>query len=170
MDTLTRRYRNLYQHERDGNEKIVTMLSSVPRLRQAEPPFQQAVNLAAHLAACRENWLDRMTDGGLRQVPWFEERAEWTSLATRFASIEVRWVDFLSRLDDDALAAEFLFPTQNGGSFTFYIEGQLLQLIGHGNYHRGQIALLVTQLDGDSVDTDYLYWTCSPDGAYRRIE
>ena len=170
MDTLARRYRNLYRHEIDGNLKIVAMLNSVPTERQADPRYSQAVNLAAHLAACRENWLDRIADGGRNQVPWFEESADPGSISARFRAIEARWTIFYELLTDDQLSQEFTFPVVNGGTFSFYIEGQLLQLIGHGNYHRGQIALLVAQLGGEAVDSDYLYWTMSPNGDYRRIE
>ncbi|MGC4045162.1 MAG: DinB family protein [Armatimonas sp.] len=38
------------------------------------------------------------------------------------------------------------------------IEVQIVQLIGHAPYHRGQVALLVDQLGGEVVDTDYADW------------
>jgi uncharacterized damage-inducible protein DinB len=170
MDILTHRYRNFYEHEKDSNDKLLAMLASVPDRKRHDPRFQQAVNIAAHLVACRENWLDRMTKGGLHQVPWFEENAQKESLPARFEATQLAWTNFLADLDDKALATEFTFPIGNGGDFSFYIEGQLIQLTGHGNYHRGQVTLLVDQLSGETMDTDYLFWTGSPDGTYRRVE
>jgi uncharacterized damage-inducible protein DinB len=38
------------------------------------------------------------------------------------------------------------------------VEVQVIQLFGHASYHRGQIALLVDQLGGEVVDTDYVDW------------
>ena len=43
------------------------------------------------------------------------------------------------------------------------ILGQLMQLVGHSYYHRGQIALLVDQLGGTTTDTDYFYWMVAQD-------
>ncbi len=41
---------------------------------------------------------------------------------------------------------------------------QAVTLAGHASCHRGQIALLVDQLGGETVDTDYVYWAV-PDSA-----
>lgn len=169
MNVLVTRYRHLFEHEKDSNCKLLAMLASVTEEKRADPRFQQAVNLAAHLAACRENWLDRMVVQGEAQVAWFEEKAELDDLPERFAMIEAAWTQYLAQLLDTDLAAEFEFPIRDGRRFRWYVEGQILQLIGHGNYHRGQIALLVDQLGGESVDTDYLFWVGSPDGSYRRV-
>jgi uncharacterized damage-inducible protein DinB len=34
----------------------------------------------------------------------------------------------------------------------------LTQVFGHAWYHRGQIAMLVKDLGGETVDTDYIFW------------
>ena len=52
----------------------------------------------------------------------------------------------------------FEFTELNGESFRLPIEVQIVQLVGHASYHRGQIALLVDQLGGETVDTDYADW------------
>jgi uncharacterized damage-inducible protein DinB len=31
-------------------------------------------------------------------------------------------------------------------------------VFGHAWYHRGQIAMLVKDLGGETVDTDYIFW------------
>ncbi len=170
MNSLILRYRNLYEHEKDSNARLLAMLNSVPKQARSDARFSQAVNLAAHLVACRENWLDRILTKGERQAPWFEDAADLAALPARFEATEAAWTAYLAARDDSELAAEFTFPLRGGQEFRFYVEGQLLQLVGHGNYHRGQIALLVDQLGGQSVDTDYLFWTCSPDGTFRRVE
>ena len=97
MDVLTR-YREFYDYERDSNEKMRAMIASVPEASRSDARFQQAVNLAAHLAACRENWLDRMEAEGLVQTAWFEAEARLETLAPRFAAIEQRWAAYLCAL------------------------------------------------------------------------
>ena len=162
MNVLSR-YRELYACEQDGNEKLIAMIESVPEANRTDPRFQQAVNLAAHLAACRENWLDRIEVGGHQQTAWFESKAALPTLRPRFAAIEARWGAFLAGLTEAELERVFEFTTSEGQPFRWYVEGQILQLIGHASYHRGQIALLVDQLGGETVDTDYLFWAYDRD-------
>ena len=152
------RYRVLYEHEKDCNQKMLAMLESIPEANRSDPRFQQAVTLAGHLAACRENWLDRMTAGGHNQVAWWDERCELTTLRPRFAALESQWTDYLARLEEDQLEQEFAFSASDETRYSLPTEVQIVQLIGHAPYHRGQIALLVDQLGGETVDTDYLYW------------
>ena len=152
------RYRSWFEQERDSNAKMITMLDSVSSEKRSDDRFRRAVRLAAHLAACRENWLDRMAEGGTSQVDWWVDEADLDLLGPRYAAMEARWTDYLASLDEDRLDVDFEFPVSGGGSYRWNIEGQIMQLVGHGFYHRGQIALLVDELGGETVDTDFLYW------------
>ncbi len=151
------RYRELYTYEKDCNQKMLAMIESVPGANRSDARFQQAVTLADHLVACRENWLDLMQGDGLNLVSWFNRTSDLAALRPRFAAIEAQWTDYLAQLTDTKLAQDFTF-SENGGRFTLPTEVQIVQLVGHASYHRGQIALLVDQLGGETVDTDYVFW------------
>ena len=154
-------YRESYEYEKDCNQKMLAMIESVPDTARGDVRFAQAVTLAAHLAACRENWLNYMDGDGLRQAPWFDKTCDVAALSPRYAALEAAWTDYLARLTDAQLAADFQFPIDGGALYSLKTEIQVIQLIGHANYHRGQIALLVDQLGGETVDTDYADWATS---------
>jgi len=156
--SLLERYRVLYAYEKDCNHKMLAMLESVPEASRSEARFQQAVTLAGHLAACRENWLDHMDGEGHNQVAWWDERCDLATLKFRFAALESQWTDYLAHLEQDQLAQDFEFTESNGECFRLPIEVQIEQLVGHTAYHRGQVALLVDQLGGETVETDYVDW------------
>jgi uncharacterized damage-inducible protein DinB len=156
--SLLEHYRILYEHEKDCNHKMLAMIESVPKANQSDARFQQVVTLADHLAACRENWLDRMASEGQKQVAWFDERCEFATLRPRSTALERQWTDYLAHLDEARLAQDFEFSESNGERFLLPIEVQVVQLLGHASYHRGQITLLVDQLGGEMVDTDYADW------------
>ena len=63
----------------------------------------------------------------------------------------------LARLDDGRLVQDFEF-LEGDSPFSLPREVQMVQLFGHDAYHRGQVALLVDQLGGETVDTDYVDW------------
>ncbi len=156
--SLLERYRLWYDYEKDCNDKMLAMLESVPEASRSDPRFQRAVTLADHLAACREKWLDYMEGKGSNPVPWWSEQGEFATLRPRFAALESHWTDYLARLDEDQLAQEFEFSESDEESFRLPVEVQIVQLFGHASYHRGQVALLVDQLGGETGDTDYVDW------------
>jgi len=151
-------YRHWYEHEKAANKEMLAMLSSVPVEAREDERFQQAITLAAHLSACRENWLDRMIGDSLGQVDWWPEGAVLKDLPARFASMEADWTRYLASLSEEELDRDFDFPVSPSKRYRWNIEGQIVQLVGHAFYHRGQVALLVSQLGGKTVDTDYLFW------------
>ncbi len=156
--SLLERYRVLYEHEKDCNHKMLTMLESVPADRRSDTRFQQAVTLAGHLAACRENWLERMKREGRPEVAWWEARCDLTALRPRFAALQSQWTNYLARLEAGQLAQDFEFTEGGEELFRLPLEVQIEQLVGHASYHRGQVALLVDQLGGETGDTDYVDW------------
>src|ERR1043166_3986830 len=147
---LLEHYRALYEYETDCNAKMLAMLESVPEASRSDARFQRAVTLADHLAAGREKWLDYMDGEGRNQIAWWDERCELATLRPRFAALESQWKDYLARLEADRLAQDFEFTESNGACFRLPIEVQIVQLIGHALYHRGQVALLVDQLGGET--------------------
>ena len=88
---------------------------------------------------------------------WSEE-CDFSTLRSLFAAVEPRWTDYLARLDDSRLEQDFEFTESTGETFRLPIGVQIEQLAGHAAYHRGQITLLVDQLGGQVVDTDYADW------------
>ena len=156
--SLLQTYRALYEYEKDCNDKMLAMLESVPEPNRSDARFQQAVTLADHLAAGREKWLAYMEGKGSITVAWWDERCDLATLRPRFAALQSQWTDYLARLEEDQLAQDFEFTESNGERFRLPVEVQIEQLIGHAAYHRGQVALLVDQLGGETVDTDYADW------------
>jgi len=155
-------YRHWYEHEKHANKAMLKMLNSVPQEKRADPRFQQAVTLADHLAACRDNWLARMNNGASTQTAWWRKDAKLEDLRARYKKTEKKWTDYLAGLKDRNLDRDFDFVDSSGKfGYRWNIEGQIIQLVGHAFYHRGQISLLVDQLGGKTVDTDYLFWEYS---------
>ena len=129
---LITRYRELYDYECSANAQLLTMIESVPEASRTDPRFQRALSLAAHLAACRENWLTWMAGEEREIALWFETDTALESLRPRYATIEQRWVAYLAALTDDQLEDTFTFMEGNGVTYRVLIEGQLIQLNGYG--------------------------------------
>lgn len=168
--TVIERYRHWYEHERAANAKMLAMIESVPVEQRGDPRFQRAVALAGHLAACRENWLDRMVAGGVHQVDWWPEGERLEGLRSRYEKVEVAWSQYLGSLTESELERDFEYGATDGRRYRWNVDGQIFQLVGHAYYHRGQIAQLVEALGGVPEDTDYLYWAFPQNPKYGPID
>ncbi len=154
---MIEKYRELYEYEKASDEKMLRMLDTVPEANRSDARFQRAVMIAGHVAAVRENWLDHMAGDSGHQVPYYDAECEFASLPGRFAALQAKWTAYLAALTDEALAGDFQF-SEGGGTWAIPTDTQVMQLALHGPYHRGQIAILVEQLGGEIIDTDYVYW------------
>ncbi len=155
--TMTDRFRHWYNHERDANAKCLAMLASVPEENRSHPYYQRALDKMAHLVSARHRWLHRI--GVLPAQPeLFPQGTKLSDLPALVESIENAWVQFLNTLDDSQLGRKFEYTAMDGKRLRWDLEGALTQTNGHAWYHRGQIAMLVAELGGKAVDTDYVFF------------
>ena len=155
--SFAERFRNWYEYERDCNAKCLKMLRSVPTTSRASPQFVRVVGKMAHLVAARHMWLHRLGVVSDRPECWFPTTT-LEQLPAAMEAIEQRWTAYLARLTDADLAEDFEAATDEGRRFRWRLLDLLTQVFGHAWYHRGQIAMLVKDLGGDAVDTDYIFW------------
>lgn len=157
MQSLSDRFRHWFRYEQDCHAKALNMLASVPASQRGMPEFQKAVDRMAHMVAARLRWLHRLGHGS--PPPPLFPSSNLEDVRRSLAEMEKVWTDYLARLDDRALERVFDYQATDGLHYRWNVEGVLTQLFGHAWYHRGQIAQLVKQLGGETVDTDYVFWS-----------
>ncbi len=156
--TLTGRYRRWFEYERDSHAKVLRALGAVPEALRAAPQYRKAVALLAHVAAARELWLFRL--GAIAEGP-SDLGGEGRSLhevSEDLEAIETAWAGYLDRLDDARLVEPLRYRSLEGEWYRTAVVDILAQLFGHSAYHRGQIALLLRELDQAPPITDFVYW------------
>jgi uncharacterized damage-inducible protein DinB len=149
------RFQRWYAYEIACDARMLAMIDSVPLERRGEPDYLRAIKLADHLARGREKWLWFMQGNGPTDVPWWSDEETLDTLAPRFDALHDAWQSYLASLTDADLSRLFSFVEQNGEEFETPIEVQLVQLMHHASYHRGQIVQLVDRIGAETVDTDY---------------
>jgi uncharacterized damage-inducible protein DinB len=156
MESFSDRFRNWYTYERDCNAKSLAMLSSVPAESRTHADFQKAVDKMAHLAAARLRWLHRL--GHYSESPdGFPKNVSLSTLEDLVKTTEAAWTTYMNQLSDNDLNERFEWMIKDK-RVSWDVESALMQMFGHAWYHRGQIAMLVAQLGGTAVDTDYYFW------------
>jgi uncharacterized damage-inducible protein DinB len=155
--TFVERFRHGYEYEKDCNRKALQMLRSVPSSARALPSFARAVGKMAHLVAARHMWLHRLGVAPDRPESWFPPTT-LEQLPALVSAIEGRWTAYLASLTEADVAGEFTYTGSDGKRYTWRLLDLLTQVFGHAWYHRGQIAMLVKDLGGEAIDTDYIFW------------
>jgi uncharacterized damage-inducible protein DinB len=144
-------------HEQWATEIMLGWFSHLPSASRTHPDYQRALDLVGHVVACRENWLDRIAKNGGDQVEWWPKGCEAESLFARAAATLAAWKSFVSEATDEVLLGDFEY-TSGDQTWRFNVQCQAMQMVGHGFYHRGQVASLITALGGTTSDTDHLFW------------
>lgn len=155
--SFAERFRNWYEYERDCNAKSLKMLHSVPPEARISSQFARAVGKLAHLVAARHMWLFRLGVVADHPESWFPATT-LEQLPAAVTAIEERWTAYLARLTDADLGADFECTGSDGRRYRWRLLDLLTQVFGHAWYHRGQIAQLVSDLGGEAIDTDYIFW------------
>lgn len=123
-------------------------------LRGATADVPKALEIYAHVLGAEHTWLARIAGRAPRHAVWPAlDLAQCETLARENAA-ELR--AFAATASDASLARVVSYRNSAGQEFESTVEDMMLQLLLHGSYHRGQIALLLREAGAEPSPTDYI--------------
>jgi uncharacterized damage-inducible protein DinB len=141
-------FRRMWEHAAWADELLRSALEAM------HPPPALAWREYAHVLGAESVWLDRLLQRPARHAVWPElSSAEASSLAL---SLRAEYMAYLAGLSADALDARIPYVNSAGQSFESAVSDILLQVMLHGQYHRGKINLLLRQAHLPPTPTDYI--------------
>ena len=155
-------FRRLFDFEKDAHAKTLASLFAVPEEKRASPEFRKAVDVMAHVVGARWLWLSRLGGTSERPLKFFSKEFPLVDLPSSVVEMETAWSRYLGGLNDAELSRAVEWGAAEGPRFTNAVEDLLTQLFGHSAYHRGQIALLLRQIDCKPAVTEFVYWARKP--------
>lgn len=150
------RYRMLLTYDAEATESALASLNTVPEPHRSSPHFAKALGILGHVQMARHEWLARLGWGERR--PWVMF-PDWSAqqVADDARRLDSAWSGALAPLQDHALAREVVYSSLDGRGFISTAEDILVHVFNHATYHRGQVARLVGQLEGQPARTDLLF-------------
>jgi uncharacterized damage-inducible protein DinB len=139
----------LFGHLRWADQRALAAL----RASNGHPT--QARELFAHVLGAEEVWLARL-EGRTPALPvWpdfdIEQCTAWAERSQR------NWEGYLERLTSpEQLEEEVAYINSAGDAYRSTVRDMLLQVALHGQYHRGQVALLLRASGFEPATTDYI--------------
>jgi uncharacterized damage-inducible protein DinB len=141
-------FRRMWEHAAWADELLLSALEAM------HPPPALAWREYSHVLGAESVWLDRLLHRPARYPVWPElSIAEASSLA---ASLRAEYSTYIAGLSADALDTRVPYVNSAGQSFETPASDMLLQVMLHGQYHRGKINLLLRQAHLPPTPTDYI--------------
>jgi uncharacterized damage-inducible protein DinB len=146
--TVDRQLNKLVEHLAWADQRVLESLRAMPH------PDARALELYAHVLGTEHTWISRILERPARVKIWPELTIpEAAALSVENASA-LRML--LESLSAEQLQGKVVYTNSAGLTFESTVEDMLLQVVLHGCYHRGQVALLVRGAGGEPSPTDYI--------------
>lgn len=151
----------LYSYNDWANEKLFEFAASlniVDFTRDLSNSFSSIRDTVVHILGAEELWLSR----------WMGEEDRMlldASTFPDFATVNNRWRDhrlnitnFVSALTDNDLTQVISYKNLTGTPYSLELWKQMLHVINHASYHRGQVVTMGRQLNLQPPSLDLIYY------------
>ncbi|AYA76278.1 damage-inducible protein DinB [Bacillus sp. Y1] len=140
---------SMFDHLHWANVRINNTLLSLSE------PNKQAEKLFAHTLLAERVWITRLVGKSSAHLPI------WTDLSLKSCDELLHknhhdYRTYLSRVTEQGIEQIVIYKNSTGEEFHNSIRNILVHVALHGQYHRGQINLLLRQNDEEPVSTDYI--------------
>lgn len=148
-------FRSLLDYEREANARILASLRSVPESNLRSESFKRARGIFGHVQNARHLWLSRLGGCRPRAFVMFPDLPIDT-LEDDSRVLDGLWGNHLRGLTDSDLSREVGYTSLDGTAYRSTVAEIVTHVFNHSTYHRGQIAMLVSQCGGERAATDYI--------------
>ncbi|NBD22254.1 DinB family protein [Paenibacillus glycinis] len=146
MKTITRMMDHLYWA--DGR--------ILDALEECETPNKELLKLVRHVAVAERVWLSRLQNKGTAQYSLWEDAEDLTAIRTMFEENAEHYRAYIAGLEESELDEMIDYASQSGVPFRTSVRDILLQVLLHGQYHRGQINRALRIDSAAPVQVDYI--------------
>lgn len=145
---VDRQLSKLVDHLGWADRRVLDSLRAMPH------PDARALELYAHVLGTEHTWLARIQERAPSVKVWPQlTLAEAAELATENAAALRKLV---SSRTSEQLQRKITYSNSAGQAFESTVEDMLLQVMLHGCYHRGQVAMVVRGAGAEPAPTDYI--------------
>jgi uncharacterized damage-inducible protein DinB len=154
-----REMRDLFAFNAWANQRVLSAVEAINTEQYTRPlgsSFSSVRDTLAHICGVEWVWLERLQGRSPAAIPKAEEYPDVATLRTRWAEIERRWLEYVSRLDQGELDEEVDYKTLSFGASRDARWQMMQHVVNHGTYHRGQVISMLRQLGAKGTSTDLI--------------
>ncbi|SEG44171.1 DinB family protein [Paenibacillus sp. UNC499MF] len=125
-------------------------------LEESETKNKDLLKLVRHVAVAEEVWLSRLQGKGSAPYSLWEEAEDLTVIRTMFEANAEQYRVYIEGLEESELDEMIDYTNQSGDPFRTSVRDILLQVLLHGQYHRGQINRALRIESAEPAQIDYI--------------
>lgn len=114
------------------------------------------LKLVRHVAVAEQVWLSRLLRKGNAQYSLWEEAEDLTSIRKMFEENAEQYRVYIEGLQESELDEMIDYTNLSGVPFQTSVRDILLQVLLHGQYHRGQINRALRIESAEPAQIDYI--------------
>jgi uncharacterized damage-inducible protein DinB len=151
----------LYRYNDWANEKTLAAAAHLDNekfARQLGNSFSSVRDTLVHILGAEWIWLERWNGRFPRALLSVSELPTLSAIAARWRQVEESRNRFLQSLRHSDLNAAVSYVNQKGETWSYPLWQQMVHVVNHSSYHRGQTTTLLRQLGAQPVTTDFLVY------------
>lgn len=159
MDTAF--IRELYSYNLWANQRAlgaVSLLHNDAFTRNLGNSFPSVRDTLGHIMAAEWIWLERWNGRSPAALLAATDFPTLNTLAQRWTKIQDGQKTFLDALSPAQLDVNLTYTNTRGQVFAYPLWQQMVHVVNHSSYHRGQITTLLRQLGAEPISTDLIVY------------
>lgn len=125
-------------------------------LEESETKNKDLLKLVRHVAVAERVWLSRLQGKSTAQYSLWEEAEDLTAIRTMFEENAEQYRVYIEELEESKLDEMIDYANLSGVPFRTSVRDILLQVLLHGQYHRGQINRALRIESAEPAQIDYI--------------
>jgi len=153
--------RQLYDYNRWADRRILAMASTLTNedfIRPMGNSFSSVRDTLSHILGAEWIWLERWQGRSPKALLDAATFPQVQSLESRWETLEHDQTQFIEALTPQRLVEELGYVNLRGQRYSYPLWQQMVHVVNHSSYHRGQITTLLRQLGAEAVSTDFLVY------------
>jgi uncharacterized damage-inducible protein DinB len=151
--------RELYDYNRWANQRTLAATAKLTGdafTRAMGNSFSSVRDTLAHILGAEWIWLERWRGRFPTALLDAADFPTVRSLESRWQTVERDQADFIQALTPQRLSENLAYLNRSGQRFSYPLWQQMVHVVNHASYHRGQVTTLLRQLGAEAVSTDFL--------------
>jgi uncharacterized damage-inducible protein DinB len=153
--------RELYDYNHWANQRVLSAMTPHTHdmfTRNMGNSFVSLRDTLAHILGAEWIWLERWLARSPKALLSASDFPTLQALQRRWAAVRLDQNQYIQTLVPDRLNDDVSYTNTRGERYSYALWRQMLHVINHSSYHRGQVTTLLRQMGAEPAGTDLLVY------------
>ena len=153
--------RELYDYNHWANQRVLSAMTPLTDdmfTRNMGNSFVSLRDTLAHILGAEWIWLERWLGRSPKALLSASDFPTLQAFQRRWVAVRLDQNQYIQTLIPDRLNDDVSYTNTRGERYSYALWRQMLHVINHSSYHRGQVTTLLRQMGAEPAGTDLLVY------------